>query len=194
MVFVGFSTPRAWNPLSWLIRKMTRSQTSHAWLLVEDSLFGQRLVMEAHSTGFRLVSFVRFVKGNKVLALVKAAHPIEPGLPETAERLGDEFDVIGLLGIFLTLVGRWFSQRPWRNPFPTTRALFCSEAVVRTLQAASYPRAGELGCETTTPADLLAWFEADPSNVVYRRESLKLWRHFKAHRDEIRAAALRDPY
>jgi hypothetical protein len=177
MVFVGFSTPRRWNPLSALIRWMTRSRTSHAWLLVEDEAFGLRLVLEAHSTGFRLISFTRFVKENKVVALVTPAHPIDAGLPEAGEWLGESFDVLGLFGIFLTLVARWFRQRPWRNPFPTPSALFCSEAVVRTLKAACYPGTESLDDEATSPADLLAFFERDPACTIQRRDHLKLWRH-----------------
>lgn len=194
MVYVGFSTPRRWNPLSALIRAMMRSRTSHAWLLVEDPLFGLRLVLEAHSTGFRLVSFANFVRDNKVVALVAPAHPIEPGLPEAGGWLGDQFDVLGLFGIFLTMVARWFKRKAWRNPFTSSRALFCSEAVVRVLKAAHYPGAARLGDETTTPAELLAFFEGEAGATVLPGERLNLWRHLKGAppgraRRQARAAA-----
>jgi hypothetical protein len=188
MVFVGFSTPRRWNPLSALIRWMTRSRTSHAWLLVEDPVFRLRLVLEAHSTGFRLVSFTRFVKENKVIALVAPAHAVDGGLPDAGEWLGERFDPLGLFGIFLTLVARWFRQRPWRNPFPTASAMFCSEAVVRTLKAAEYPGSEALEDETTSPADLLAFFEADPACRILRRDDLKLWGHLARLRRDARRA------
>jgi hypothetical protein len=194
MVYVGFSTPRRWNPLSALIRAMMRSKTSHAWLLVEDPLFGLRLVLEAHSTGFRLISFANFVRDNKVVAIVAPAHPLEHGMPEAGGWLGDEFDVLGLFGIFLTMVAKWFARRAWRNPFTSTRALFCSEAVVRVMKAAHYPGAGRLGDETTTPAELLAFFEAEPGSTVTAGEQLNLWRHLKgagpvrARRGAARAA------
>jgi hypothetical protein len=189
MVFVGFSTPRLWNPLSGLIRWMTRSRTSHTSLLVEDPAFRLRLVLEAHSTGFRLVSFTRFVKENKVVAVVTPAHPLASALPAAGEWLGDSFDVLGLVGIFLTLVARWFRQRPWRNPFPTPSALFCSEAVVRALKAARYPGSEALEDEATSPADLLAFFERDPACEIHRRDDLKLWRHLGALRRAARAGA-----
>ncbi len=188
MVFVGFSTPRRWNPLSALIRAMTRSRTSHAWLLVEDPAFRLRLVLEAHSSGFRLVSFTRFVKDNVVVALVEPAHDVERGLPAAGEWLGESFDVLGLVGIFLTLVARWFRQRPWRNPFPTPSALFCSEAVIRTLRAAGYPGSEALPPEDTTPAELLAFLETAPGCVVHRRDDLRLWRHLAASRPAGAAA------
>lgn len=180
MVFVGFSTPRRWNPLSALIRAMMRSQASHAWLLVEDPLFELRLVLEAHSTGFRLIAFAEFVKENRVVALVEPAHDLHRGLPEAGGWLGDQFDVLGLFGIFLTLVGRWLSPRRWRNPFTSSRALFCSEAVVRVMKASRYPGAERLGDETTTPAELLAFLEADLGSRVIAGERLNLWRHLRA--------------
>jgi hypothetical protein len=192
MVFVGFSTPRRWNPLSALIRAMTRSRTSHAWLLIEDPAFELRLVLEAHTTGFRLVSFTRFVKDNRVVALVEPSHPVDPGLPAAGQWLGESFDVLGLFGIFLTLVARWFKQRPWKNPFPSARSLFCSESVIRTLQAAGYPGAERLPAEETTPGELLAFFEADPGCVIHGRDALNLWRHLRdgvPPRDERAPAA-----
>ncbi len=189
MVFVGFSTPRLWNPLSALIRTMTRSRTSHTFLVVEDPIFELRLVLEAHSTGFRLISLTRFVKDNKMLAIVvpRPDRPIECGLPAAGEWLGARFDVVGLFGIFLALLARWLVQRPWRNPFPTSSALFCSEAVIRTLKEAGYPDSSELGDETTTPGELLAWFRAKGCQVI-ERDALKLWRDMKPHRNATRCS------
>lgn len=184
MVFVGFSTPRVWNPLSALIRAMTRSRTSHAWLLVEDPAFALRLVLEAHSSGFRLVSFTRFVKENRVVALVEPAHPLEPGLPAAGAWLGEAFDVLGLFGIFLALLRRYWHQGPLRNPFPTPSALFCSESVIRTMKAAGYPGADALDPEGTTPAELLEFLRRDPCCVVHERDALRLWRHLVASRRE----------
>jgi hypothetical protein len=188
-VLVGFSTPRAFNPLSALIRWMTHSRTSHAWMLVDDPAFETRLVLEAHTTGFRLVSFARFVKDNVVVALVEPAQPLAPGLPAAAAWLGEAFDVLGLFGIFLALVRRWFVQGPLRNPFPTRRALFCSESVIRTMDAARYPGAGTLPPEATTPADLLEFFRKQGC-VVRERDDLNLWHHLKLvpRAERVRAA------
>jgi len=189
MVFVGFSTPRRWNPLSALIRAMMSSRTSHAWLLVEDPIFDLRLVLEAHSTGFRLVSFANFVRDNKVVAIVAPAHSLEAGLPAAGGWLGGEFDLLGLFGIFLTLVARWFRRRRWRNPFTSSRALFCSEAVVRVLKAAHHPGAGRFGTETTTPQQLLAFFEREAGAQVTYGEQLNLWTHLRRTGRRRRAIA-----
>lgn len=179
MVFIGFSTPRHWNPLSALIRKMMKSPISHTWLLVEDPLFQLRLVMEAHTTGFRLISLAEFVKDNKVVALVAPSHSLKTGLPEAGGWLGDQYDVLGLFGIFLTQVALWFKKR-LKNPFTSPRALFCSEAVVRVMKSAQYPGCEVFDDETTTPAQLLAFFEAEPGAKLTWGEVLKLRTHLKA--------------
>jgi hypothetical protein len=189
-VFVGFSTPRAWNPLSALIRWMTGSRASHAWVLVEDPLFELRLVLEAHSSGFRLVPFSRFVRENEVVALVEPAHPLAGGLRAAGAWLGEAFDVVGLFGIFLALVRRWFRRGPLRNPLPTPRALFCSEAVIRTMRAARYPGAERLAPEGTTPAELLRFFR-DEGCVVHDGDDLALWHHLKSLPEAERAAGAR---
>jgi len=188
-VLVGFSTPRTWNPLSALIRWMTRSRTSHAWMLVHDPLFARDLVLEAHSSGFRLVSLARFEKENRVVALVEPAHAIGPGLRAAAAWLGEAFDVLGLFGIFLVLVRRWFVHGPLRNPFPTSRALFCSEAVIRTMQAAGYEGAKKLAAEGTTPAELLQWLRDDPGAAVHEGAQLEEWRRTALPQDPRLARA-----
>ncbi len=178
-VFVGFSTPRRWNPLSALIRKLTGSQFSHAWLLVEDPLFQLRLVLEAHTTGFRLISLARFVKDNQVLELVVPAHALDEGLPQTGEWLGDDYDVRGLFSIFLATLCQLVTHKKINGRRRASKGLFCSEAVVRSMKAANYPGARRLGNETTSPSALFDFFKADPGSKILTREELKLWTDLK---------------
>lgn len=178
-VFVGFSTPRLWNPLSALIRVMSGSPFSHAWLLVEDPTFQLRLVMEAHTTGFRLISLARFVKDNKVLELVVPAQSLEKGLPQTGEWLGDDYDVRGLFSIFLATLKQLITHKKIGRRRHASKGLFCSEAVVRSMKAANYPGANKLGNETTSPSALFDFLKADPGARIFTREELKLWTDLK---------------
>ncbi len=104
----------------------------HTWLLVEDPLFHLRLVMEAHTTGFRLISLAEFEKDNKVVALVAPSHSLKTGQP--APRRARALRHLQ--------VAKWFKKRV-ENPWTSPRALFCSEAVVRVMKSAHYP-GGEL--------------------------------------------------
>jgi hypothetical protein len=168
-VFVGFSTPKRWNPLSWAIRCATYARASHAWLLVDDPVFKVRLVVEAGVTGFRIESLARFEKTNEIVAIVEPAHPLDAGMPETACWLGEKFDRMGLAGMAWVLIGRLFFNERWKNPFRSVKNLFCSEAVVRSLVEAKYPGAVEFFKgkeEEIAPGDLLRWFERDKVSVV----------------------------
>jgi hypothetical protein len=170
---VGFSTPKRWNFLSWAIRRITGSKASHAWLLVDDPVFRLRMVMESHTTGFRLVPLTEFAKTNEVVALAVPQVDLSDGVAEAGAWLGSRYDFTGLLGMCVVLAGRWLHQK-WKNPVQSARSMFCSEAVVRVLQAARYPHADAIDPDDTSPQDLLALLQGDGSCEVVDGRSLKL--------------------
>ncbi len=127
---VGFSTPKSFNPVSWLVRQFTKSQCSHAWFLYTDKDFDMEMVMEAHELGFRLVPFEHFIKKNRVVAVFTPQHSIDEGLKHVATRyLGTMYDYTGLIGMVVVKVGQWLKKK-WKNPFRGANNVFCSEAVV----------------------------------------------------------------
>jgi hypothetical protein len=161
-VRVGFSTTNAW--LSRLIRKLSRSRVSHAFLVYGDVDFGRDMVMEAVGNGFRIVPYSGFEKHNTVVAQITPAFPIEKGLQEAVNWLGAGYDTGGLVGMAWLMVKRWFRLRArsvrTRNPLASSRALFCSEAVARACLWSEYP-GFDLDPESTSPQDLLEFFERE---------------------------------
>jgi hypothetical protein len=160
VIRVGFSTGKK-NVLSAVIRFFTGSKVSHAWLLLEDTYFGLPLVLEATTEGFRLIPYAKFQAKTTVIEVVDLdpTYPVDSGVKQAAQWLGDSYDFGGLLGSAFVLVGRWL-KRKWKNPSASSKAMFCSEAVVRVLQASSYPGADQLDPEATTPQDLLDYLRA----------------------------------
>src|SRR6267154_592936 len=133
-VRIGFSTPRRFNPVSWVVRKFTGSKCSHAWFLFWNSRLKMEVVMEAHELGFRIIPYDRFKKENTVVVVLTPKHPIDDGLARVAQRyLGSGYDWGGLLGMAIVKDGMWF-KRKWRNPFRGSKHVFCSEAVYRAMQ------------------------------------------------------------
>lgn len=131
---VGFSTPRRFNPISWIVRKFTGSRCSHAWFLFWNSRLKMEVVMEAHELGFRLIPYDRFKKENIVVAVLKTKHPIDEGLIRVAQRyLGTGYDFGGLIGMAIVKIGQWLKVK-WGNPFRSPKHVFCSEAVYRAMQ------------------------------------------------------------
>lgn len=151
---VGFSTPKQWHPLSALVRWITRSKASHTWLVYHDHDFEAEYVLEASGPGFRIIPYASFARQNKIVTVLEPKTNIDLGLCMMAKWLGSHYDFAGLLGAAWTMLGRWLKRR-WHNPLGNSHSLFCSEAVVRTLQAAKYPGAESLNPEAMSPQDLL---------------------------------------
>ncbi len=155
---IGFSTTNAL--FSRIIRRLTESKVSHAFLVYWDADFERDMVMEAMGRGFRIVPFDKFQLHNRVVEVFTPRHSIERGLRRAVDWLGTDYDARGLLGMALVVLARWFTLRRRRNPFGSSRALFCSEAVARACAWSDYP-GFELDPEATTPQDLFDFFAAE---------------------------------
>ena len=153
MVKIGFSTARN-NPASFLIRAISGSKASHAWLLLNVEPFGQEFVFEASEYGVRLVPWGAFRRNNRIVAVIEPQIPLDPAMVKAGAFLGAYYDFKGLVGMAFVIVGRWF-KRKWRNPLHSARAMWCSELVARVLKWANHPGTDELSPTRTSPQDLL---------------------------------------
>jgi len=159
MIKVGFSY-RKGNVMSWLIRKLTSSDVSHTWLAIVDPYFGdETLIMEAGFAGWQMVSYQEFLRKNTIVTIVEPVVPLNEGLRMAARWLGSPYDITGLFGAFIVVVGHWF-KRKWKNPLDNPKSMFCSEAIIRILQISSYPRSQELDPGSTTPKELLQFLSS----------------------------------
>ncbi len=160
IVRVGFSTPRAFNPVSWLVRKFTGSRASHAFFVYFDATFEMEVVLEAHELGFRVMPRAHFERYNRVVKLVAPRHAIDAGLRRVGQRyLGSMYDFAGLLGMTVVMIGRWL-KRKWKNPFRGSKAVYCSESVILAMKASPGYEGLKLPTESS-PQDLLDYFERD---------------------------------
>lgn len=157
---IGFSTPKHFNPVSWVVRMFTKSRASHAFFVYHDVDFDMQMVMEAHELGFRLTPYDHFTRHNKIVKLVQPKNSIDVGLRIVANRyLGSMYDYAGLIGMMVVLVGRWF-HRKLRNPFRGSKYVFCSESVILAMK--SSPGYERLTVDPdSSPEDLLKYFEAE---------------------------------
>ncbi|HVG59343.1 MAG TPA: hypothetical protein VNA24_12360 [Hyalangium sp.] len=161
---LGFSTPRSFNPVSWLVRNFTKSEVSHSFFVYWDDDFECDMVIEAHELGFRLITWKRFVKKNRIVALVEPAHSLDKGFTRLGEWVGSAYDFGGLIGQAVVQFGR-FLQRKWRNPFRSSRSMFCSESIARCMQWSGHPDAQKFPPKETTPQDLLKFYR-EPGRAV----------------------------
>lgn len=124
-VHLGLSTTGSW--LSGVIRRITGSPVSHAFLVYKSEAFGKDMVLEASGQGFRVMAWKRFDKQNKLVAMYRLELPdpvVREALGKLADRLGDAYDTLSLFGYLLR---KWFRLK--RVPFDSRQKLVCSEAV-----------------------------------------------------------------
>lgn len=164
---IAFSTPKHFNPVSWLVRKFSGSSASHAFIIYHDKDWDADIVLEAHELGFRLIPLSHFEKSNELVASFVPKVSIEAGICWVAlEYLGSSYDYGGLFGGVFLMIGRWLKKK-WHNPFDEAHHVFCSEACVLAMQKSNYPGAETLVAHDTTPQDLLEFFtkNAEPEKL-----------------------------
>jgi len=162
---LGFSTPRSFNPVSALVRRFTNSECSHCFFLYWDDDFQCDMVLESHELGFRLITWQRFVRKNRIIALVEPAHNLDPGFLKLGEWVGSAYDFGGLIGQAFVQLGRWL-KRKVRNPLSSPRSMFCSESIARCMQWAGHPDARSFSPKETTPQELLTFYRRTDRGTV----------------------------
>jgi len=156
---VGFSTPKHFNPVSWLVRKVTGSKASHAFFIYRDHDFELDMVLEAHELGFRLTPLDHFKKKNHLVAVYTPVQPLDTGLKYVARRyLGTMYDYGGLFGGIVVMLGRKL-KRKWRNPWRGARNVFCSEAVCIAMQKSPGYESFKEAPDSVDPQMLLEYFK-----------------------------------
>ena len=155
-VKVGFSTSN--SLVSRIIRWATGSKVSHTWLLLEDMVDGVSMVMQATGQGFQLITYERFLKGSTVVDVIDPKQPIDVGVKDALQWLGEPYDTVGLVGMAWVELGRLF-KRNWRNWLHSSSAMWCSESCIYVMQAAKYPGADKLVPSQVSPEDLLEFMK-----------------------------------
>ena len=154
-VHIGFSTTG--GLLSRIIRRITGAPVSHSFLAYRCQSFGEDMVLEASGAGFRLMAWRRFDKENKLVAMyrLRLAEPItRASLARMADRLGDAYDTLSLVGF---VIRKWFHLK--RTPFDSRDKLVCSEAVALFLKWSGV-KIADVG--VVTPRDLLELAQGNP--------------------------------
>lgn len=159
MIQIGFSTHKN-NILSKIIRWITKSPISHCWILYYDIQFKIEMVLESTTEGFRILPFKTYQKQNDNIVLFNPKFSLTMGLIKAGEKLGTKYDFKGLFGSIFPIIGRWF-KRKWKNPFYSSKELFCSEAVTEIMKDSKYPGSDKFDPSTTNPNDLYNFFKKE---------------------------------
>ena len=154
-IHIGFSTTS--GLLSRLIRWGTGARVSHCFIVYRCGVFGSDMVLEASGSGFRVMAWNKFDRGNRLIAVYRLHRPdddLRGGMIRLGPRLGDAYDTLSLVGYLLRSV---FSLR--RVPFNSRKKLVCSEAVALYLQSVGV----DVGrASVVTPRDLFDLAQREP--------------------------------
>lgn len=163
-VMIGFST-RKYNPLSALIRKVTKSSASHAWMLYYDPFFSRPMVFEATEWGIRVIDAGLFWERNKVVSVFNPKVNLTKAVKASGNLLGGLYDFFGLFGMAFVLAwARWF-HRKIRNPLENPRGMFCSELVVAKMEESKYPGMTEMP-STVSPMALMEFLDRNGDRLI----------------------------
>lgn len=148
---IGFSTGT--GILSRIIRWFTGSGVSHSWIVYFDVDFGRDMVLESTLEGVRIIPLEVFQKHNKIIKIFTPKFELKVGFSKVGERLGEQYDFTGLLGMAWVMLGRWLKKK-WKNPLVTASAMWCSEMVAWVLQWSGAPGTEFWDPHAMNPQDL----------------------------------------
>lgn len=147
---IGFSASR--GLLGRFVRWFTRSPINHTWIAVRS--MGLELIIHSTVGGVQVDLRDKWEKRNRVVEEYRVIPDVTEGFHKAMSYLGDRYDYLGLLGFVPYYIGRWFGRKV-KNPWASTRAVVCSELIVRLRAGGKLPEWDSLDPESTAPSDLL---------------------------------------
>jgi len=134
MIFkVGYTKSN--SALSRWIRWCTRGDASHAYIVFDEVPLVGHIAFEAAWCGWRMTTRAR-IKGEQREIEIKSVYP-EAAYKAACDWLDEYYDYLGLLGEAWVMIGRVLGKK-WENPLAAkAHHMFCSEAQIYILQAAS---------------------------------------------------------
>ena len=153
-VLIGFST-RKYNPLSFIVRKITGASCSHAFLMFKNSFYHDKImIMEATEFGIREVDANWFFKRNLVVSVVQPKVEMIEVIRNSGPILGGMYDFLGLLGMPLVIAVAKWAHKKIKNPLQSPSGLFCSELVMKKMKEAKHPYTEDIGPSEISPEQI----------------------------------------
>ncbi len=153
-IIVGFSRPKGWFvPFSWLIRLVTWSPYSHAYIRYYDSYKERWIIFQASGLKVNFIGQAMFNQNETICK--EFIVPISDEnkkilLQKAVDECGSPYAVGQIVGFSWILLMRLFGKKV-QNPFYSGSNYFCSELVGDDLQQLGY---ANLDPQVMDPKDL----------------------------------------
>ena len=131
-IVVGFSRPKAWfEPFSWLIRLITWSPFSHAYIRYYDSYTQRWIVFQASGLKVNFIGQTMFDNDEDVyeeFAVMISDETKQSVVRDAIDKCGSPYGVGQVFGFLWVLFMRLFGKTV-KNPFYSGSSYVCSELV-----------------------------------------------------------------
>jgi len=156
---IGFSAPSSWNPLSWLIEKVTGSKWSHCFIVLDQSFGTDTLIIEESMLGGVKVNVLSEYQTGHKLELYEIKSISLPDQTSLQQYLGEPYGYLDMLGMAIAKIFRLKHN-------PINKDMVCSQLVLKFLMAT--PLSNEfksIDYSRATPEDLYEVIIKSPSFV-----------------------------
>ena len=157
-IIVGVSRPKAFfEPFSWLIRLVTWSSVSHAYIRFYEEDYDRWLIYQA--SGLKVNFIGKMMFDGAEIVYKEFTVPVSDLTKKVAvqnaiDRCGDPYSVLQVIGYGAVLIARLFRKKI-HNPFYSGSSFVCSELVAEILREIAGEEAEDIDPSTMTPRDIL---------------------------------------
>lgn len=155
-IIIGFSKPRSFGILAWLIMVVERSEFSHVYMKTYSKSLDRWLIYQASGTKVNFIGQEKFYEHNE--SVKEYLFDVNPEsktkfLVKAVDTVGTPYGVKQLIGIGLVRLGKVFGLK-LTNPFRDNRATYvCSELAAEVLEEITGINIGE-DLDTIGPKEL----------------------------------------
>lgn len=156
-IIVGFSRPKGgFQPFSWLIRLLTWSPYSHAYIRFYSQSYNRWLIYQASGTKVNFIGAIMFDGAELVYEEFNV--PVsdltrKTTIQRAVDVCGSPYGVKEIIGFGAVLIMRVFGKKI-SNPLSDSKTYVCSELVADILREIDAEDAGELDPSAMSPKDV----------------------------------------
>ena len=152
MTTIVFTKSNSW--LSKVIRWFTKGRSSH--VMIGTRVHGIEMFLHATAGGIKFTPRPRELRGSSLVAEYKVVPYVENGLRRAIEKVGDNYDYVGLVGYAIAIVFWRLLKKKIKNPLASSSSMVCSEFVCHLDRTGKMiPEFASLDPEVTHPEHLL---------------------------------------
>lgn len=156
-IVIGFSRPKSgFQPFSWLIRLVTWSAFSHAYIKFYSKTYDRWIIYQASGLKVNFIPQTRFDKVEFIYRefnIPVSKLTMKSTVQGVIDDCGAPYDIRGILGFGIVLLARLFGKKI-ANPLVTAGSYWCSDLVANILIEIGDADKESIDPSTMSPKDI----------------------------------------